>query len=64
MKVQVLRQRSAEELQKSLAELAEELFRLRFRLKSGRLHNTARMGRVRQEIARIRTVLREERPQG
>ncbi|MDR0920794.1 MAG: 50S ribosomal protein L29 [Lactobacillales bacterium] len=42
------------------AELKEELFNLRFQLATGQLENTARIKEVRQSIARIKTVLREQ----
>ena len=38
----------------------EELFNLRFQLATGQLENTARIKEVRQSIARIKTVLREQ----
>ncbi|MBW8825895.1 MAG: 50S ribosomal protein L29 [Acidobacteria bacterium] len=47
------------ELVQRLAEAKEELFNLRFQLVTGQLDNTARMGHVRREVARINTVLRE-----
>ena len=47
------------ELIDKLREAKEESFNLRFRHVTGQLDNTARMGQVRREIARISTVLRE-----
>ncbi|OJG17834.1 50S ribosomal protein L29 [Enterococcus canis] len=41
-------------------QLKEELFNLRFQLATGQLENTARIKEVRQSIARIKTVLREQ----
>ena len=40
------------------AELVDKLADLRFQLATGQLDNTARMGQVRRDIARILTVLR------
>lgn len=37
----------------------EELFNLRFQRSTGQLKNTARLGQVRREIARLKTILRE-----
>jgi large subunit ribosomal protein L29 len=37
----------------------EELFNLRFQLATGQLDNTARLGELRRDVARIATVLRE-----
>ncbi len=42
-----------------LDEARQELFNLRFQLVTGQLDNSARMGTVRREIARISTILRE-----
>ena len=48
-------QRLVEELRKA----KEELFNLRFQMATGQLDNNRRLRTVRQEIARIYTVLRE-----
>jgi large subunit ribosomal protein L29 len=47
------------ELFDRLAESKEELFNLRFQLVTGQLDNTARLGVVRKQIARIHTEVRE-----
>jgi large subunit ribosomal protein L29 len=39
--------------------LKEELFNLRFQLATGQLDNHRRLRAVKQDIARIRTILRE-----
>ena len=38
----------------------EELFNLRFQLATGQLENTARLNKVRKNIARIKTALRQQ----
>ncbi|MCT0023576.1 50S ribosomal protein L29 [Weissella confusa] len=38
----------------------EELFNLRFQLATGQLENTARLSKVRKQIARIKTVIRQQ----
>ena len=48
-------ERLVEELRKS----KEELFNLRFQMATGQLANNRRLRTVRQEIARVYTVLRE-----
>jgi large subunit ribosomal protein L29 len=48
-----------EELISRLAESRRELLNLRFQLATGQLDNSARIGQVRREVARILTVLRE-----
>jgi large subunit ribosomal protein L29 len=50
---------SDDELVDRLAEARRELFNLRSQLATGQLDNTARMGEVRKDIARVLTVLRE-----
>jgi large subunit ribosomal protein L29 len=47
------------ELAQQLLDAKEELFNLRFQLATGKQDNSARMGRIRRDIARIHTVLRE-----
>ena len=59
MKAAELRDLESEDLYLRLGELKEELFNLRFQLATGQLDNHARLKLVRQDIARIRTVLRE-----
>lgn len=54
-----LREMESDELHGRVAELKEEQFNLRFQLATGQLDNHARIGQVRREIARIRTILRE-----
>jgi large subunit ribosomal protein L29 len=46
------------ELEHRLNEAKEELFNLRFQNATGQLDNTARLGQVRKDIARIETLLR------
>ncbi|MGE4063341.1 MAG: 50S ribosomal protein L29 [Rhodospirillaceae bacterium] len=58
-----LRGKNAEELQGRLSDLKKEQFNLRFQKASGQLTNTAQFGRVRREIARIKTILRERSSQ-
>ena len=45
-------------LVRSLAETKEELFNLRFQNATGQLDNSARIGQVRKNVARINTELR------
>ncbi len=48
-----------EELENRLNESRQELFNLRFQLVTGQLDNTARIGMLRRQVARIETLLRE-----
>ena len=56
MKVNEIRNLSAEELNQKLASLKEELFNLRFQLATGQLDNPMRTKEVKKTIARIKTV--------
>lgn len=42
-------------------ELKEQLFNLRFQLATGQLENTASLKKVRKDIARVKTVLRQQK---
>jgi len=55
-----LRELTAQELQERLEESKEELFNLRFQLATNQLDNTARLGELRKDIARLATVIREQ----
>lgn len=48
-----------EELLTRLAESKQELFNLRFQNVTGQLDNSARIGHIRREVARIETILRQ-----
>ncbi|MEL6258555.1 MAG: 50S ribosomal protein L29 [Pseudomonadota bacterium] len=54
-----LRGKSDDQLKSALADLKKERFNLRFQQATGQLEKTARVGRVRRDIARIQTILRE-----
>ncbi|WP_457769359.1 50S ribosomal protein L29 [Limosilactobacillus reuteri] len=41
-------------------ELKEQLFNLRFQLATGQLENTASLKQVRKDIARVKTILRQQ----
>ena len=54
-----LRELTEDELIERLRESKEELFNLRFQIATGQLNNNRRLRVVRQEIARVYTVMRE-----
>jgi large subunit ribosomal protein L29 len=56
-----LRDLSAEELEAKSSELRAELFNVRIKKSTGQLENTAKIGKLRRDIARAETVLREKR---
>ena len=55
-----LRKMSAEELNKQLKELKEELFNLRFQHAINQLDNPQKIVEVKRNIARVMTVLSEK----
>ena len=59
MKASELREKSVEELNNELANLKDELFRLRFQLAINQLDNPMRIKAVKKDIARIMTILRD-----
>ncbi len=60
MKANELRSKNATELQDELVALLKEQFSLRMQIATQQLSNTAQLGRVRRDIARVRTILREK----
>ena len=60
MKATELRTKTPDELKTELLALKKEAFNLRFQQASGQLENTARVTKVRRDIARIQTGLNEE----
>ena len=59
MKASELREKSVDELNNELANLKDELFRLRFQLAINQLDNPMRIKAVKKDIARIMTILRD-----
>ena len=59
MKLSELRELDNAQLTQRLDEIYQELFNLRFQQETGRLTNSARLGQLIKEIARIKTILRE-----
>ena len=55
------RAKSADELSTQLANLKKEQFNLRFQRANGQAENTGRIRVLRRDIARIQTVLTEQR---
>lgn len=60
MKTTELRQKSKDELQVELVELLKAQFSLRMRNATQQLSNTSQIGKVRRDIARVRTLIREK----
>jgi len=64
MKAKELKELTVEELTKRIRDSKEELFNLRFQHSTGQLENTARMGLVKKDIARIETIIRQKELSG
>jgi large subunit ribosomal protein L29 len=60
MKATELRTKSAEDLQKELEGLLRAQFGLRMQLATQQLGNTSQLKKVRRDIARVRTVMKEK----
>ena len=60
MKASELRNMTAEELNKKLKELKEELFNLRFQHAINQLDNPHKITAVKKDIARVMTILQEK----
>lgn len=58
-----LRALSADQLSDELISLKKEQFNLRFQKATGQVEKTHRVGEVRKDIARIKTVLRAKQAQ-
>ncbi len=59
MKTEEIRALSSEELLRQLEAARKELFDLRFRLATRQLVNHREIRRVKKEIARLKTIMRE-----
>ena len=64
MKSSDLKKISTEELVKKRNESTQELFNLKFQLHTGRLENTSKLKNIRKDIARINTILTENKAEG
>ena len=59
MKANEIRKLSAAELDSKLADLKKDLFMLRMQHATNQLDNTLRIAAVKKDIARIKTIIRE-----
>ena len=60
MKASELRTKSVDDLNKELIELVKAQFGLRMQIATQQLTNHSQIGKVRKDIARVRTLLREK----
>ena len=59
MKAKEVRELSTEQLNQKLGELKKDLFNLRLQHASNQLENPLKIGEVKRDIARVKTILRE-----
>ncbi len=59
MDAKELRSKTPDQLRDQLVALKKEAFNLRFQAATNQLENTARIGKVRKDVARVKTVLAE-----
>ena len=64
MKAADVRSKSEDQLKDELLKLKKEQFNLRFQAATGQLEKTGRVGEVRRDIARIKTILRQKAQAG
>jgi len=62
MKSNELRAKNSGELSKELTDLLKAQFGLRMQLATQQLTNTSQMKKVRRDIARVRTMMKEKTP--
>jgi len=60
VKAQEFKEMSEAELRQKEKDLTAELFNLRFQHATGQLENTQRLPKVRKDLARVKTVLRQK----
>lgn len=60
MEAKELRAKDTAELNRELLELRKAQFSLRMQMATQQLQNTSQLGKVRKDIARVKTLLREK----
>jgi large subunit ribosomal protein L29 len=58
-----IREKSIDELRKTLGDLQEQLFKLRFQKSTGQIENPTKIREVRKDISRVMTIMNERRAQ-
>jgi large subunit ribosomal protein L29 len=62
VKIDDVRGMTPDQLSEALLNLKKEQFNLRFQKATGQMEKTHRVGEIRKDIARIKTVLRAKQP--
>ena len=60
MKLQEMREKTVEELKATVVDYQKQLFDLRVQKSLNKLENPAQIGKIKREIAQIKTVIREK----
>ena len=60
MKLQEMREKTVDELKATVVYYKKQLFDLRVQKSLNKLENTAQIGKIKREIAQIKTVIREK----
>lgn len=61
MKAAEIRSLDPETIQRKIADLKETLFKMRFQHEIGQLENPKKLGQTKKDIARLNTILNEQR---
>ena len=64
MKIKEVREMSQEQLNAKLLELKKDLFQLRLQHATNQLENPVRINEVKRDIARVKTIIREQQLAG
>ena len=64
MKANEVRKMSASELESKLLDLKKDLFQLRLQHATNQLENPVRISEVKRDIARVKTIIREQQLAG
>ncbi|MGD2039998.1 MAG: 50S ribosomal protein L29 [Anaerolineae bacterium] len=64
MKSREIWEMTPEEIQNKLDDAHSEMFNLQFQFSIGQMQNSARLGQMRREIARLNTILRAKELEG
>jgi large subunit ribosomal protein L29 len=59
VKAKEYRELNTEELAEKERDLKQELFNLRFQKATGQLGNSAMIGKIKKDLARVKTIIRE-----
>ena len=60
MNASELREKSVEELKQAHLDLLDQQFKVRMKKSSGQLSQTHELGRIRRDVARVLTILKEK----